>query len=79
MYHLITKYDNIIDMQKKLAVVHGGAQKYPLCLSRLHFSDGDLILEAGIEGDIPACALELLDLFVTPEEGDAIQAAFSSS
>jgi hypothetical protein len=66
-------------MQKKLAVVHGGAQKYLLCLSRLNFSEADLVLEAGIDEDIPACALELLELIVTPEEGDAIQSAFSSS
>ncbi len=66
-------------MQKKLAVILGGTQKYLLCLSRLNFSEEDLVLESGIDPDVPAYALELLELIVTPEEGDAIQMAFSSS
>lgn len=78
LYHLVTKYENI-DMQKKLAVVHGGSQKYLLCLSRLNFSDDDLVLESGIDADVAACALEMLELAVTPEEGDAIHSAFSAS
>ena len=65
-------------MQKKLSVIHGGNQKYLLCLARLNFSEDDLILESGIDPDVAACALELLELFVTPEEGDAIHSAFSS-
>ncbi len=65
-------------MQKKLAVIHGGPQKYLLCLSRLNFCEEDLVLESGIDPEVPACALELLELVVTPEEGDAIQSAFSS-
>ena len=79
LYHLVTKYDSIIDMQKKLAVIHGGAQKYLLCLSRLNFSEDDLVLESGIDLDVAGYALEMLELIVTPEEGDSIEMAFSSS
>ncbi|KAK0119862.1 hypothetical protein ONS95_011292 [Cadophora gregata] len=78
LYFLVTKYENL-DMQKKLSVIPGGTQKYILCLSRLHFSEDDLVLESGIEPDIAGLAFELLGLRVTPEEGDAIHDAFSSS
>jgi hypothetical protein len=77
LYHLVTKYDDDIDMQKKLTVIHGGSQKYLLALSRLNFSEDDLLLESSIDPDVAACALELLELVVTPEEGDAIHSAFS--
>ncbi|CZS89244.1 related to protein UVS-3 (presumed DNA repair and checkpoint control protein) [Rhynchosporium agropyri] len=78
LYHLVTKYENI-DMQKKLSVIAGGPQKYILLLSRLHFSEDDLVLESLIEPDIAGLAFELLGLLVTPEEGDAIHDAFSST
>ena len=35
------------------------------------------MLESGIDADVAACALEMLELAVTPEEGDAIHSAFS--
>jgi len=78
LYFLVTKYENL-DMQKKLSVIPGGPQKYILCLSRLHFSEDDLVLESGIEPDIAGLAFELLGLRVTPEEGDAIHDAFSGA
>ncbi|KAG9238524.1 DNA repair protein-like protein Rad26 [Amylocarpus encephaloides] len=78
LYHLATRFEDDIDMQKKLSVVRGGSQKYLLMLSRLNFSEDDLVLESSIDSDVAACALEMLELAVTPEEGDAIHAAFSS-
>ncbi|KUJ16318.1 uncharacterized protein LY89DRAFT_669845 [Mollisia scopiformis] len=78
LYHLVTRYEDI-DMQKKLSHIPGGSQKYLLCLSRLHFSEDNFVLEAGIDPDVPACALEMLEMFVSPEEGDAIHDAFSAS
>jgi hypothetical protein len=65
-------------MQKKLAAIHGGNQKYLLCLARLNFSEDDLVFESGVEADVAAYALEMLELAVTPEEGDAIHSAFSA-
>lgn len=78
LYHLVTKYDDI-DMQGKLSIIPGGTQRYLLCLSRLNFSDPDLLLESAIDSDVPGRALDLLDLFVSPEEGEAIHAAFSAA
>ncbi|RFU30308.1 hypothetical protein B7463_g6024, partial [Scytalidium lignicola] len=77
LYYLITEHEHIIDLQKKLAAVRGGSQKYLLALTRLNFSEDDLVFESGIEPDVAGLALELLEMVVTPEEGDAIQAAFS--
>jgi hypothetical protein len=79
LYHLVTRYDNIIDMQKKVATIPGGSQKYLLCLSRLNFSEDDLLLESGIDPDVARYAVEMLEMVVTPEEGEAIQSAFLSS
>lgn len=75
---MVTEHENTIDLQKKLAAVRGGSQKYLLALTRLNFSEDDLVLESGIEPDVAGLALELLEMVVTPEEGDAIEAAFSN-
>lgn len=77
LYHLVTKHENI-DMQKKLAAVPGGPQKYLLCLSRLNYTDDDLLLESGIDPDATPFAAEMLDMYVSPEEGDSIHAAFNA-
>ncbi len=66
-------------MQEKLSGVHGGSQKYLICLTRLNFSEGDLVLDADIEPEIAECAHEMLELAVTPEEGDAIHRAYSGT
>lgn len=72
-------YDQLIDIQKKLSSIHGGSQKYLLCLARLNFAEDDLVLESGIDPDVAGWALEMLELAVTPEEGDAIHSAFSAA
>ncbi|PQE24932.1 hypothetical protein CJF32_00007315 [Rutstroemia sp. NJR-2017a WRK4] len=72
LFHLITTHEQEIDIQKKLAVIRGGSQKYLLCLSRLHFLEEEGVLEAGIDQDVPGYALELLEMVVTPEEGEEI-------
>lgn len=64
-------------MQEKLSVIHGGHQKYLIGLARLHYAENDLVLEAHINPEVSECAHEMLELAVTPEEGDAIHATFS--
>lgn len=76
LYQVIIKYDDIVDMQKKLEAVRGGNHKYLLCLSRLSYIEDDLVLEAAIDRDVVELAVELLERKVTPEEGEAIFAAF---
>ncbi|KAM3081211.1 hypothetical protein ACMFMF_003125 [Clarireedia jacksonii] len=72
LFQLITTHENEIDIHKKLAVIRGGSQKYLLCLSRLHFLEEEGVLESGIDQDVPGYALELLEMVVTPEEGEEI-------
>jgi len=76
LHYLVTKHEKSLKMQEKLSVINGGAQKYLICLARLNFAEEDLVLEAGIDPDVAECAHEMLELAVTPEEGDAIHSAF---
>lgn len=78
LYHIVIKHEDTINMGKKLSVIPGGSHKYLLCLARLNFAEDDLVLEAGFDPEVATCALELLEMSVTPEEGDAIHSAFSS-
>jgi hypothetical protein len=79
LHHLTTKHEKLVDMQEKLSRIHGGSQKYLVCLARLNFMEDDLVLDADIGPEIQECAHEMLELAVTPEEGDAIHSAFSST
>ncbi|KAK3290367.1 uncharacterized protein B0H64DRAFT_427652 [Chaetomium fimeti] len=56
----------------KLAASHGGSQRYFLALARLNFAEEDLVLEAGIDAETVELAHELLELAVTPDEGEEI-------
>lgn len=64
-------------MQEKLSTIRGGSQKYLIALARLNFAEDDLVLEADIDPEVAECAHEMLELAVTPEEGEAIHKAFS--
>jgi hypothetical protein len=75
----MTKHEKLLDMQEKLSRIHGGSQKYLICLARLNFSEDDLVLDADIGSEIQECAHEMLELTVTPEEGDAIHSAYSTT
>ena len=60
----------------KLAASHGGAQRYQIALARLNFAEEDLVLEAGIDADTGERANELLELFVTPDDGEGVVEVF---
>lgn len=64
-------------MHEKLQTHPGIAHKYLIALTRLAFSDGTFY-EREIEDDVVDCAHQLLEDHVAPEEGEALQAAFSS-
>ncbi|KAI9762046.1 MAG: Telomerase protein component 1 [Chaenotheca gracillima] len=76
VYYLLTNHGSLINLQAKLAVISGGAHKYLVSLTRLAFSEG-LVLEAGIDDEVVEHAHELLEEWVTPEEGEALWAAFA--
>ena len=70
------KTANLAEISQKLASFHGGSQRYILALGRLTFAEEDLVAEAGIDGDTVEAAHELLEMAVTPDEGEIISEAF---
>ena len=77
---LVTSQDtaNIADISYKLSISHGGSQRYLIALGRLTFAEEDLILEAGIESEVVEAAHELLEMAVTPDEGELVSEAFGA-
>ncbi|KAK1573625.1 DNA repair protein Rad26 [Colletotrichum navitas] len=67
---------NAANILNKLSISHGGSQRYILSLSRLNFAEEDLVYEAAIDADTVDRAHELLELAVTPDEGDSIAVSF---
>ncbi|OAA69698.1 DNA repair protein Rad26 [Cordyceps fumosorosea ARSEF 2679] len=64
------------DVSRKLSVFHGGSQRQLLALGRLTFAEEDLVMEAGIDSEIVEAAHELLELAVSPDEGEVVSEAF---
>ncbi|KAK5996860.1 hypothetical protein PT974_02205 [Cladobotryum mycophilum] len=69
---------NLADITRKLSLSHGGSQRYIIALGRLAFAEEDLVMEAGIEGEIVEAAHELLEMAVTPDEGETVSEAFGA-
>lgn len=69
---------NVADISQKLSVYQGGSQRYLLALGRLTFAEEDLVMEAGIDGDTVEAAHELLEMIVTPDEGEVVSEAFGA-
>lgn len=67
---------DVVNLPTKLAASHGGSQRFILPLARLSFADDDLVFEAGVDASTIELARELLELSVTPDEGDAVNMAF---
>ena len=78
LFHLRSAYSGLIDMRAKLAIIIGGSHKHLIALTRLAFSEG-MYYEQDIEDDVVDCAHRMLEDSVTPEEGEALLAAFSSA
>ncbi|KAK3312083.1 hypothetical protein B0H66DRAFT_644387 [Apodospora peruviana] len=67
---------NVVNMTAKLAASQGGSQRYLLTLARLNFAEEDLVLEKGIDAETVELAHELLELAVTPDEGEGVGELF---
>ncbi|KAL2173064.1 uncharacterized protein P884DRAFT_213091 [Thermothelomyces heterothallicus CBS 202.75] len=78
LHFLVTDHrtSDAANISTKLAASHGGSQRYFLTLARLNFAEEDLVLEAGIDAETVELAHELLELAVTPDEGDEISEMF---
>ena len=75
LYHLRTNFPDDIEMKAKLSAARGGHHKHLVAFTRLAFSDA-LVLEAGIEEEAVDAAHDLLDEYLTPEEGEALVQVF---
>ncbi|KAK3638793.1 hypothetical protein LTR56_012900 [Elasticomyces elasticus] len=73
-YHILRIHNETIDLTAKLNVIHGGHQKFLVCMSRVAFSEQS-VLEQGIEDEVVEAAHSILDSYLSPEEGEAIVAA----
>ncbi|VBB76628.1 Putative protein similar to UVS-3 of Neurospora crassa [Podospora comata] len=67
---------DVVQMGAKLSASHGGSQRYLLTLARLCFAEEELVLEAGIDPATAELARELIELSVTPVEGEEMSKAF---
>ncbi|KAI3534961.1 DNA repair protein Rad26 [Colletotrichum abscissum] len=67
---------NVANILSKLSMSHGGSQRYILSLSRLNFAEEDLVYESAMDADTVDRAHELLEIAVTPDEGDSIAISF---
>ncbi|KAM0306541.1 hypothetical protein ACHAPM_001112 [Fusarium culmorum] len=78
IHSLVTGPDtaNIAEIGQKLSMTHGGSQRYLLALGRLTFAEEDLVMEAGIDEETVEAAHELLELAITPDEGEVVSGAF---
>jgi hypothetical protein len=66
------------NIAEKLALSHGGSQRHLLTLARLNFAEEDLVMEVGIDAETVELAHELLELAVTPDEGEGVGEVFAS-
>jgi len=64
------------NLPAKLTCFQGGYQRYLLSLARLSFAEEELVFEAGLDADTVELAHELLELAVTPDEGDGVGEVF---
>ncbi|KAK1765941.1 hypothetical protein QBC33DRAFT_453959 [Phialemonium atrogriseum] len=67
---------NVANMPAKLVTTHGASQRYLLTLARITFAEEDLVFETGIGADTVELAHELLELAVTPDEGEGVGEVF---
>ncbi|KAB5540258.1 hypothetical protein GE09DRAFT_1136586, partial [Coniochaeta sp. 2T2.1] len=80
LHFLITdpRTSNVANMPAKLAASHGGSHRYLITLARLAFAEEDLVLEAGISARTVELAHDLLELAVTPDEGEGVGEVFGA-
>ncbi|PHH73576.1 hypothetical protein CDD80_3724 [Ophiocordyceps camponoti-rufipedis] len=77
LLHLLVA-DEADAVGKKLAGVHGASQRYLIALARLCFAEENLVFEAGIEVEAVEAARFLLEMAVTPDEGEIVGEAFGA-
>ncbi|KAF1980705.1 hypothetical protein K402DRAFT_343856 [Aulographum hederae CBS 113979] len=77
IYHVATTHGDMMDIRAKLNAIPGGAHKHLLALTRLAFSD-QILLEAGVDNEVVEAAHQLLEEYLSPDEGEALLEVFST-
>ncbi|KAM7196843.1 Protein of unknown function (DUF3636) domain containing protein [Rhypophila sp. PSN 637] len=67
---------DLANIAAKLAAFQGASQRYLITLARLNFAEEELVLERGIDAETVELAHELLELAMTPDEGEAVGELF---
>ena len=76
LYQTTKQFEEAVGhLQEKLGTPPTSVYKHLIVLSRLAFSEG-AVLEENIDEEVVEMAHEMLELMVSPEEGEAIQKAF---
>ena len=76
--HLTACHGGVLDLRSRLAAVPGGPELYLVGLSRVAFAEGASVLEQGIAGEVCEEAHRMLDVWLSPEEGDAVVGVYCS-
>jgi hypothetical protein len=77
LHHLVTQFAKIVDIRTKLSNVQGGTHMHLIALTRLAFSER-VWFEEGIQPEVMDAAHQLLDEYLSPDEGEALLQMFSS-
>jgi len=67
----------IVNLAAQLATSSGCPQRYLQSLARLNFADEELVYEAGIDAATSELAHDLLEMAVTPDEGESMSRLFN--
>ncbi|KAM7183664.1 Protein of unknown function (DUF3636) domain containing protein [Naviculisporaceae sp. PSN 640] len=67
---------NLANITAKLAAAQGASHRYLITLTRLNFAEEELVLERGIDAETVELAHELLELAMTPDEGESVGELF---
>lgn len=69
----------LVDIRAKLASVPGGAQKHLVSLARVAFAEGEGDGIGEVSAEAAEAAHAMLDVLLSPEEGEAVVEVFGSS
>jgi Protein of unknown function (DUF3636) len=77
IFHLIMTFKHLVDVRQKVGVIQGGTSILLISLTRLAFAER-VYAEEGISEASMDMAHRLLDEWLSPDEGEALLAMFSS-
>lgn len=71
IHHVVTKSKTTMDIKERIRAESGGVHIWLLVLTRLAFTDG-VVAEAGITSETSDMAHQLLDEYLSPDEGEQL-------